>query len=86
MEIPFSWPVLGGAAAFIYLLGRTIYRLYFHPLSHIPGPKLAAATHLYEFYYDVCRGGLYLFEIEKMHQQYGTVSLETNANVAYTQA
>ncbi|KAL2793511.1 cytochrome P450 [Aspergillus keveii] len=73
MEIPFSWPVLGGAAAFIYLLARTIYRLYFHPLSHIPGPKLAAATHLYEFYYDVWRGGLYLFEIEKMHQQYGPI-------------
>jgi hypothetical protein len=55
----------------ISLLARTIYRFYFHPLSHIPGPKLAAATHLYEFYYDICCSGRFLFQIEKLHRQYG---------------
>jgi cytochrome P450 len=65
--------VLVGAASFIFL--RTVYRLYFHPLSKIPGPKLAAATHLYEFYYYVVRPGMFLFQMEKMHQQYGRCTL-----------
>ena len=47
------------------------YRLYFHPLAKIPGPKLTAATSLYEFYYDVICGGRFLFQIEKMHETYG---------------
>lgn len=63
------WVVITALGAYISI--RTIYRLYFHPLSHIPGPKLAACTHLYEFYYNVILSGKYLFEMEKMHQQYG---------------
>ncbi|KAL3441784.1 cytochrome P450 [Aspergillus insuetus] len=73
MGIPILWLALLGTGVAIFLVARTIYRLYFHPLSHIPGPKLAAATHLYEFYYDVWHSGRYLFEIEKMHQQYGPI-------------
>lgn len=48
-----------------------IYRLYAHPLASFPGPKLAAATFLYEFYYDVLKRGMYIWEIERMHQEYG---------------
>lgn len=55
-----------------YLFFRSIKRLYFHPLSKIPGPKLAAISHIYEFYYDVIKGGTFLFKIEKMHEHYGT--------------
>lgn len=50
---------------------RIIYRLTLHPLAKIPGPKLAAATSLYEFYYDICLGGVWIFEIERLHQIYG---------------
>ncbi|OGM51153.1 cytochrome P450 oxygenase [Aspergillus bombycis] len=57
----------------VALIVRSIYRLYFDPLHHIPGPKLAAVTHLYEFYHDVIRGGLFIWEIEKMHQVYGPI-------------
>ncbi|KAL4862989.1 hypothetical protein BDV12DRAFT_206853 [Aspergillus spectabilis] len=60
-----------GLAGYIALL--SIYRLYFHPLSHIPGPKLAAITHGYEFYFNVIKGGLFIWEVERMHKVYGPI-------------
>ncbi|KAI1415600.1 cytochrome P450 [Hypoxylon sp. FL1857] len=45
----------------------------FHPLHHIPGPRLAAATYLPEFWYDVVKFGRYTHEIMKMHEIYGPV-------------
>ncbi|PKY05004.1 benzoate 4-monooxygenase cytochrome P450 [Aspergillus campestris IBT 28561] len=59
--------------AALSLTVRTIYRLYFHPLAGIPGPKLTAATHLVEFYHNVVRRGMFIWEIEKMHKQYGPI-------------
>jgi hypothetical protein len=56
--------------AYAVLLG--IYRLYLSPLSHFPGPKLAALTGWYEVWYDVVIGGQFTFQIEKWHQKYGT--------------
>ncbi|GKZ17308.1 hypothetical protein AbraIFM66951_005949 [Aspergillus brasiliensis] len=61
------------AATSAYLAARTVYRIWFHPLSKIPGSKLAAATHLVEFFYDVVCKGQFLFEIERMHQEYGPI-------------
>ncbi|KAI9837891.1 MAG: hypothetical protein M1837_002681 [Sclerophora amabilis] len=63
---------LGGLIAFS-LLGITIYRLVLHPLARYPGPKLAAATVMYEFYYDAIKGGMYVFEIQRMHEKYGPI-------------
>ena len=54
-----------------YTLLRSVYRIWFHPLSKFPGPKLAAITHGYEFYYDVLNKGTYIWQIEKMHEEYG---------------
>lgn len=42
-----------------------------HPLHKIPGPRLAAATYLPEFYHDVVLGGRYTHAIQRMHEQYG---------------
>jgi len=55
----------------LYACGVTIYNLYFSPLAGFPGPKVAAATGYYEFYYDFFKKGTYIFEIEQMHKKYG---------------
>lgn len=62
---------LGIAAIAAAGLATAIYRLYFHPLSEFPGPKLAALTTWYEGYYDIVHRGRYLWEMEKMHKKYG---------------
>ncbi|KAM3076084.1 hypothetical protein ACMFMG_006399 [Clarireedia jacksonii] len=50
-----------------------MYRLVLSPLASIPGRKIAAATGLYESYYDCWKRGRYWAEIERMHQEYGPV-------------
>lgn len=55
-----------------YQLLKALYNISpFHPLSHIPGPRLAAATYWPEFYYDVIKFGRYTREIKEMHRTYG---------------
>lgn len=70
----FSLPALLWAILIltIYLVGGAVYRLYLSPLAKFPGPKLAALTLWYEFYYDVVKQGRYTWEIAKMHEHYGT--------------
>ncbi|RAK75874.1 cytochrome P450 [Aspergillus fijiensis CBS 313.89] len=58
---------------FLFLVTKYLYRLYFHPLRSVPGPKLAAMTHLHEFYYDVVRGGMFIWEVKRMHEKYGPI-------------
>ncbi|CAG8906705.1 unnamed protein product [Penicillium egyptiacum] len=60
-------------AILLFLVGRTIYRLYIHPLSKFPGPKLAAISSIYEFYYSVLKGGMFIREMERMHEKYGPI-------------
>lgn len=43
----------------------------FHPLAHIPGPKIARVGRLYEAYWDWLRDGRYMNKIAEMHAQYG---------------
>ena len=43
-----------------------------HALSiTLPNRLYSGATHLYAFYHDMIRRGLYIWEIEEMHKQYG---------------
>lgn len=55
----------------INLVSKAVYRLLFSPLAKFPGPKLAALTLWYEFYYDVIKRGRYTWKIAEMHKQYG---------------
>ncbi|KAI4252461.1 MAG: hypothetical protein LQ352_004272 [Teloschistes flavicans] len=57
---------------FGYSLVRVIHRIFFHPLARVPGPKLAAATLLYQTYYSFAgsRSRFYI-QIAKLHQAYG---------------
>ncbi|KAL1956602.1 hypothetical protein VTO42DRAFT_6949 [Malbranchea cinnamomea] len=41
--------------------------------SLFPGPKLAAATFWYEFYYDAILKGKYAFKIRELHKKYGPI-------------
>lgn len=58
-------------ALFLLTAAGAIRRLYFHPLSHIPGPKLAALTWWYEFYFDIIQPSRYVFKIQELHEEYG---------------
>lgn len=60
-----------GVVLLIATLAGALRRLYFHPLSHIPGPKLAALTWWYEFYFDGIKQGRFVFHIQDLHKRYG---------------
>ena len=66
---------IGAAASVAYILALSIYRLYFSPVAKFPGPKLAALTFWYEFYYDVIKRGRYTWKIKELHEKYGAFAL-----------
>lgn len=56
----------------IWRIGLVIYRLFFHPLSKYPGPKLYAATHL-PYTYKICITGELPRETIALHAKYGPI-------------
>jgi len=57
----------------LYHVFLAIYHVYLSPLSQFPGPRIAAATLLYEFYYDFIAKGQYTFRIAQLHEEYGPI-------------
>jgi hypothetical protein len=54
------------------LVQRVLYNIYRHPLAHIPGPKLAAATYIYQTYFSFHNGkSRYYIQIADLHKKYG---------------
>ncbi|EKG14730.1 hypothetical protein MPH_08005 [Macrophomina phaseolina MS6] len=67
-------PFLASAAVvLLYCLCGAVHRLYLSPLASFPGPRLAALTLWYEYYYDGIRGGQYTFKLKELHEQYGPI-------------
>ncbi|CAG8024629.1 unnamed protein product [Penicillium salamii] len=67
-------PILAlSAAGVLYAGWLAISRLWLSPLARFPGPKLAALTMWYEFYFDSLMGGQYTFQIAEMHRKYGPI-------------
>jgi hypothetical protein len=79
-ELDFSWlwtlPSLATVVVAVTTYGVLLatYRVTLHPLAKFPGPKLAAMTLWYEFYYDVILWGQLTNRIERMHKEYGESS------------
>lgn len=59
--------VFGTLVFFIFC--KYTKRVYFHPLSRIPGPRLAAASHLFEAYHNIFGDGLWR-QLVPLHKKY----------------
>ncbi|KAK8069896.1 hypothetical protein PG994_006512 [Apiospora phragmitis] len=76
LDIP-SLPV-GPLAVFlvgtvaVYRLVLVVYRVFFHPLSKFPGPKLYAATYFPYLYQNAIRG-TFAKDLLKLHVKYGPI-------------
>lgn len=60
------------AVVLIPFIITSLYRIYVHPLRHVPGPRLGALTELYGFYWNWIRGEGYSKSFNSMHKQYST--------------
>ena len=57
----------------LLFVARIFYRVLFHPLASIPGPRIAAVTSLYRAYYDIIRDGQWSEHLHVLHARYGNV-------------
>jgi hypothetical protein len=68
-------PLVAASGAFAaYFVSIVIYRLYLSPIAHFPGPRLAALTVFYEFYWEAVCNGQFTFHIGELHKKYGANS------------
>ncbi|KAK5954220.1 hypothetical protein OHC33_004793 [Knufia fluminis] len=65
--------IVGTSSLVLYCVLGALYRLYFHPLAKFPGPRLAKLTGWYEFYHDIIHRGHFIWQIQKLHDEYGPI-------------
>lgn len=69
--MPFFWSLVVVATPALLVLAVAVYRLFFHPLAHIPGPRLAALSNVW-YGRQVCSGRM--LQVGKiLHRQYGPI-------------
>ncbi|KAL8922565.1 MAG: hypothetical protein Q9208_005068 [Pyrenodesmia sp. 3 TL-2023] len=71
----YVWPLVTVSLSFmfLYVIYGAVWRLYFSPIAHVPGPRLAALTFWNETYYDIVLGGKYPWKIAEYHKAYGPI-------------
>ncbi|KAJ0425639.1 putative benzoate 4-monooxygenase cytochrome P450 [Aspergillus carlsbadensis] len=57
----------------VYFAANAVYRVTLHPLAHIPGPRLASVTYLYEWYHDIYHLGQLPWKLKNLHERYGRI-------------
>lgn len=68
----------------LYIVSVGIYRPYFSPYAKFPGPKLAALTYGYMFYYDALGvKGQYIYKIQQLHEEYSTPTPPSHKNPVF---
>ena len=79
-----DWAVVAVLSWLAFKVLQALYNISpLHPLSGVPGPKLAGATYLPEFYHDVILVGRYTHAIKKMHEKYGKYMDRLNNDIEY---
>ncbi|KAH9907811.1 cytochrome P450 [Xylariomycetidae sp. FL2044] len=70
-----KWDICAYALLFFVSYKALIYiqRLFFHPLSAFPGPRICAASTLYEFYWDAVQRGRFWAALPALHDKYGPI-------------
>lgn len=78
--LAYTFAVVVLLLAISYSAARIVYQLYLHPISHVPGPRLAALSQLYEFYYHILVGGAWERQIRFIHENYSSPIVRIGPN------
>jgi hypothetical protein len=69
------WLVAAGLV--IYVVYCMLHNLVWHPLASFPGPRVAAVTSLYRAYIELVAKSSFVYQLEKLHTQYGKQETRT---------
>jgi hypothetical protein len=71
MDLYWTIVASAGGASLLALTVQSVRRLFLHPLSKYPGPRLAAMTLWYKAYFDIIMDGGWAEHLEYLHEVYG---------------
>lgn len=78
MAINRLWIPIVATALSAWLLAaiaQAIASVYFNPLSHVPGPKIAAATKWWRVYHELIKQVSWTDKLIELHSIYGNQNL-----------